>query len=410
MLNKFITNFRKLPLSNRSMVYLMWIFWVWGIISWIFINIYVYKINNSINDAIIYNTIFFTSTLIWFSVLWQIMWYLWKDIKNMYYISYILFILSFIEIFLFKNTLVWVYVFWVIYALWNGAFRNAVHTQELNNIENKNRDFYSSSISAWSNIISIITPIIVAIIFYICSLFEIDWYIILFLIIPIIYFISFLFIKNIASYTPKKINMLDVKNFFNMKKYKYWHLYFVFWWIILSIYSVIIPIISIILLKNETNIWIFQWILTILSTLIIIHLSHKRDEKNRFIYFLIPAILLFFTYILFSQFLSLTSFILYSILWLILKPILRISEHVYDLSLMDSIKTGNSDFYPAMIFREYVLWGWRFLWLVLLYILSKILYLNNIETVKIWLILIGICYLLITITIKLWEKYERTLD
>jgi hypothetical protein len=35
---------------------------------------------------------------------------------------------------------------------------------------------------------------------------------------------------------------------------------------------------------------------------------------------------------------------------------LRISEHVYDLALMDNIKTHNSDFYPAMILREVVLW------------------------------------------------------
>ena len=407
MFKKFINNFKKLPQSNKSMVYLMWIYWVGSIISGMFINIYVYKINNSIHDAIIYNAIFYTSALVWFSVVWQIMWVLGKDIKNMYYLSYILFILSFLEIFLLKNTLVWAYIFWILYAFWNGSFWNAVHTQELNNIEDKNRDFYSSSISAWDNIISIIVPSIIALMFYLSWIIKIDGYIMIFFILPFVYLVSFLFIKNIASYIPKKIHLRDIKNFFHLKKYKYWHLYFFIWWIILSVYSVLIPTISIILLKNETNIWIFQWILTIISTSIVIHLSHKRNEKERFLYLLVPAILLFMTYIMFSYFLSLTSFIIYSILWLILNPIFRVSAHVYDLSLMDSIKTESSDFYPAMILREYVLWMWRLLWLIWLYILSKVLDFSNSETIRLWLMFIWICYLLTILIIQLWEKHEK---
>jgi len=407
MFKKFIKNFRELPLSNRSMVYLMWVYWVGNIVSGIFINIYVYKINNSINDAILYNAIFYTSALVWFSVLWQIMWLLWKDIKSMYSISYALFIASFITIFLLKDTLLWAYLFWVLYAFWNGSFWNAVHTQELNNIEDKNRDFYSSSISAGDNINAIIIPSIVALIFYISSIIKFDWYVVIFFILPVIYTASFFLIKNIASYVPQKIHRSDIKNFFNLKKYKYWHLYFFVCWIIVSLYSVLIPIISIILLKNETNIWAFQWILTIISTSIVIHLSHKRNEKKRFLYLFIPSILFFLIYIMFSYFFSLTSFIVYSVLWLMLNPIFRVSQHVYDLSLMDNIKTGNSDFYPAMILREYILWIWRFLWLVLLYIVSKVLDFSNIETIKLWLVWIWICYVCIILAMRLWEKYEK---
>jgi len=101
-----------------------------------------------------------------------------------------------------------------------------VHTQELKNIENKNRDFYSSSISAGRNIISIFSPLLIAFVFYISEIFHFDGYLILFLFLPFVYLFSFVFISDIDSYIPSKIRKVDFKNFFNLKKYKYGHFYF----------------------------------------------------------------------------------------------------------------------------------------------------------------------------------------
>gem|GEM_PF-1338164 len=69
MFKKFIQNFDTLPLSNKAMVYLMWIYGIGELISSIFVNIYVFKINRLFENIIIYNIIFFTSTFIGFSVL-----------------------------------------------------------------------------------------------------------------------------------------------------------------------------------------------------------------------------------------------------------------------------------------------------------------------------------------------------
>lgn len=102
MIKSFIQTFDKLPKSNKAMVYLMWIFYAWSLISNIFVNIYVFKINNSLFDSIIYNIIFISSKILWFSWIWYIMSLLKKDIKNMYYVWYIFFILSFILLLIFK--------------------------------------------------------------------------------------------------------------------------------------------------------------------------------------------------------------------------------------------------------------------------------------------------------------------
>lgn len=407
MLTKFFSNFNKLPLSNKSMVYLMWIYWVWELITGIFINIYVFKLYNSFENILIYNMIFFTATFIWFSGLWLLMSVFKKDIKNMYYISYILFILSFLELFVFKWTLFWVYLFSGIFGLWNWIFRCGVHTQELKNILNKNRDFFSSSISAWENIISILTPLFTAFIFGIAKIYNFDWYLILFLFLPLIYLISFIFIKNIDSYIPNKISKEDFTNFFNLRKYKYWHLYFLFWWFKLAVTTVIISAVSITLLKSEINIWLFQAILALISTFLVIHLSHKREENNRLKYYFIFCFLLFLVYLLFWIFFSLINFIIFSLILIFLKPLFRVSSHVYDLSLMDSIKAWNNDFYPAMLLREAVLWIWRIGSLLILLFIFKNMNLTLELNLKIWLIISWIVFIFLYWSIYFWEKKEK---
>ncbi len=407
MLKNFINTFNKLPQSNKSMVYLMWIYSVWTIISGIFINIFIYKLQNNFSYNIYYNLVFFTFTFIGFSGTWWIISLFKKDIKNMYYLSYIWFILSFIFLFILKTNLIWIFLFTIIYWLSFWMFWLAVHTQELKNIQDKNRDFYSSSISAWKNLIEIIVPFLVAFIFFISVFVNIDWYFVLFFILPFIYSISFLFIKNIKSYIPKKIKKDDIKNFFNFKKYKWGHLYFLIWWFANWIDSAILWVISIILLKNEVNIWLFQWILAIVSTFLIFHLSVKRNPKNRLKYFFIFSLLLFINYTIFGVSFSLIAFIIFSLVWLFLNPLYRVSQHTYDLALMDNIKTKTSDFYPAMLFREIVLWIWRILGLIFILLLFYSTNFSLEKVLKISLILIWISFIFSFIFIYFWDKNEK---
>ena len=67
MFRRFLDTFNQLPNSNKSMVYLMWIYGVGVIITNIFVNIYVFQISQSFSDVAIYNILFYTSTFIGFS-------------------------------------------------------------------------------------------------------------------------------------------------------------------------------------------------------------------------------------------------------------------------------------------------------------------------------------------------------
>lgn len=401
------TKFNNFPLSNKSMIYLMWIYSFWQFIAALFINIYIFKIDNDITNVIIYNIIFFSSNLLWFSGLGYILSIYKINIRTMYYLSYIVFILSFIFLLLFKNNIVWSYIFWFIYGTGLGSFWCAVHANELNNIADENRDFYSSLISAGWNILQIITPLLVSVVFYFSSLFSINWYYLLFIIIPIVYLISFLFIKNTWLYIPSKINKDDVKNFFNLKKYFWWQAYIFFTGMLWAFKIVILPIIAIILLKNEVNVWIFESIMWVISFFLVIFLSHIRNAKNRLIILFWVTLVIFLVHLLFSFSFNIYTYILFNLSLVILSPIFRVSEHVYDLKIMDTIKNPDSDFFPSMVLREFTLAISRISTLILC--LFLVYYSNySLETLlKIFLILNGLSYLLVYISIKLHFKYEN---
>lgn len=187
MLKDFKQKFQKLPASNKSMIYLMWVFNTWAIITAIFINIYIFNSHKSMLDLLFYNAINYILTAIWFTWIWFLMSYYHWNIKNMYYFAYIWFTLSFITIFLFQWYL-WIYLFAMFYWMWKWIFRCAVHTQELVNIEGKTRDLYSSFISSWSTLIKIVIPFAVAFIFFIVqTYFLFDPYLVLFWTLPLLY-------------------------------------------------------------------------------------------------------------------------------------------------------------------------------------------------------------------------------
>jgi hypothetical protein len=77
--------------------------------------------------------------------------------------------------------------------------------------------------------------------------------------------------------------------------------------------------------------------------------------------------------------------------------------------LMDNIKTHNSDFYPAMILREVVLWLWRITSLLLLLFVFKYYDLSTDNILKLTLVFLWFLFIILPWTIYLWEKNEKHL-
>jgi hypothetical protein len=102
MIKKFINDFKQLPNSNKSMIYLMWIYNAGLIVSSVFINIYVFSLNKELIDVLHYNIIFCITILSGFSLIGAVMSILQKNIKDMYYLAYSAYILAFLLIFIFS--------------------------------------------------------------------------------------------------------------------------------------------------------------------------------------------------------------------------------------------------------------------------------------------------------------------
>lgn len=395
---------KELPLSNRSMVYLMWIYQVWAIISTIFINIYVFKLNNDILDVILYNILWFFWIFIGFSWFWLIISYLKKEIKNLYYLSYIFSIISFIFIYIFNNLDYSIFIFAVIYGISCWCFWVSLHANELSNINKDKRDFYSSSVSAWSTLLKIIVPLFVSLLFFTWLYLNFDWYLALFFILPFIYLISFIYLKNTWYYIPTKTNKSDLKNFLNFKKYKYANLYIMFTWIHHAIVCVILAVISITFLKNEINIWIYEAIMSLVSVFAVMFLATKRNENNRLIFMFYASFLLSLNILIFVFNFSLIWYILFSLIWIFLKPIYRVSEHVFDLKIMDSIKQWWADFFPAMIIRELVLNVARIWFLIISFFILYYIKIDLVLTLKLFLTFQAFILIMIRYSIYRFEN------
>ena len=409
MITKFLQNFKKLPDSNKSMIYLMWIYNTGWIISTVFINIYIFSFNKEIIDVFTYNIIFVVNILVGFSFVGYIMSILSFNIKNMYYFAYIFYILAFLLIF----SLDWylgIYTFAVIFWLWFGMFWCAVHSQELVNIEDKTRDIYSSIIYFWKTIINIVIPLLIALLFFIVELFfSFSAYIVLFLFLPLLYSISFIFIKDIWNYIPKKIKKSDIKNFFNIKKHFFSHLYFLIDWFLSWIYWSVFPVVAIYLLKTEINIWILEGIIWFISTFVIIFVSCKRKIENRVKILWIISFLLFINSTFFVFNFNIIWYLIFILIWIVLNPLYKISEHVFKLKLIDNIKIEWSDFFAPMILREVTLWFGRILILLFLVLLLYNWFTIK-EILKIWIFLTGILFIITWISINLHVKYENKIE
>jgi hypothetical protein len=117
----------------------------------------------------------------------------------------------------------------------------------------------------------------------------------------------------------------------------------------------------------------------------------------------ILSILLFINISIFAYNFSFIWYMFYILIWLILNPLYRVSEHVFDLKLMDTIKVKWSDFFPAMILREIPLWVWRIFIIIFFIFLVKI-WIETENILKIWLVSIGIFLILASHLLKTFHK------
>lgn len=397
-----LKEFKQLPEKYRAMILLVALSNTWVIVSSLFVNIYAFQIHNNISTVLLYNLWFFVSVMIGFVFFGWLFWRAQYNIKNMYILSYLLYISAVIFINIYSGVF-WVLLYALLYGLGTGTFRCANHTQELANIENKYTDNYVSLVSSFWVLTKTITPLIIAIIFILAQYIDISGYTLLFSLFPFIYFLSFIFIRNIPDYRPVAIKKSDITHFL---KFPFAYSYFIASSFFHSINFSIMAMISYYMLQNEITIGLYETGASVLSITAILFVKKYRNSKNRKAFLFVLSWIIIINYIVFISHFTLIWYIIFTIMHLFLWPLYRVSEHTYDLTLMDALKDTGRDFYPPMVIREFFLWIGRLWGIVLLYLLYKYSQ-TELQIMQSSLLLIVIFLTLSTGGIYLYHRYEE---
>lgn len=375
MFSLTLKRFRDLPKETKAMVWLYLVYNFAEVLVGVFLNIFVFLQTDSILKLGIFNLCGFGGIILGFSVWGILISHFRLSMRLNYLKSFAVCITSFLILIFLPHTEFYLYLFGLINGMGLGIFWIGVHSYEMLFTNEKNRDFYSSMVTAISQALRIIGPAIATLTFIISErLLHVETFKLLFIIIPFVYLLSLPFIFALPDYFPEKIQLKEWKRLIFDKKIRHARRYYMtqgFGW---GLYAPTLAIIAIYSMKTIINFGILQTVIGIISVLMIIFLSHKRHENNRlnimFWALLIESIA--YAGLVFWQ-VSPYIYIIHILIVTLAYPTFRVSEHVIDLKSIELIKEKeHSSFYSGMLYRDFILGFSRIGAVVFIIILSLI--------------------------------------
>lgn len=391
MFQKLIKDFSVLSLEAKSMAYIRWINMIRTLVLGIFTNIFVYQVYGSIPSLIISNIVYLFWSALWFWIGGIIIHFKEKtNIKHIFYIAFLLFVIWFLLMPLIWHTLWWVMIFFLIVGTGSGMFYFGTTNYEGIFLDDTQRNFYSSALNAWLILVKILTPMLVALFFWVASWWSIDGYTILFIATWLIYLYWIQFIRYIPDHHVEKTSLQWLRKYFKWNKSilassSFFGLYGLDKWV-----KILFSILLILILKSEISIGMYEWILNIIAVFIMIFIWVKATQKQQDHIFLGAAILFIVICVLVWWTASLYTLIIYSLGVIILEPIL-VSMRLADFYRHQDIINKNGSMHLWVIYSETRMEIGRilFLWIVLL--ISY--YVDTTTIIAWWMSIFSLCYL-----------------
>ena len=359
MIAKTFQRFLDLPDVTRSMIGLYWVYEFSQIITWIFLNTFIFLQSESLGFLALYNAFYFTGCLVGFCVFGYFIAQLQISMRLNYLRSFVFYILSFLILLIFPHEPLVLLAFGFFNGLGLGMFWVGVHSYEMLHTDESNRDFYSSMVSTASQVLVIASPFIATITFILSNkYFDGATFTLLLWILPFVYLLSLPFIFKLPDFVPEKISVDEVKRLFLSPSISKARQYWMGTSFDLAIRTIILPVFAITALGNVVNIGILETCVGILSLVAVIVLSHVRNEGNR-IQILFYSVLVMsgaYSFLFFAD-AAWYFYVLFSILYVFIKPIFSVSEHVIALQSVELVRgEDESCFYPGLLYRDFVLW------------------------------------------------------
>lgn len=326
-----------------------------------FVQIAIFKMFSNISANIISTMFTFTGIMAGFCIFGYIVSHYSLDAKQGFYYSFLSFSAGLLLLSQ-ATTITIVYIATFVYGLGGGFFWLTIHTYELTETKDEERDFYSSIQSSGQLLISILGPLCATgIIWVSLYILHVSSFGLLFMITPLFYLLGLYCFRGIKIYRPEKIEFADVKHFFYEKRNRSAQLFIAGGGIQHFAGTVILPLVLFYILGTELHVGVYSTIVGCLSVVAVLILGHYRNRGNRLLFFGIAAIGLSILLGLLGYSLTISALIIFTIGSTFLTPVMRVSDHVISLQTMESIGRENKDFYATMILRDFSLWVYRML-------------------------------------------------
>ena len=366
MLKTALRHFNELRPPVRAMVYLHWVYGFVGAMTSVFVQIFLYQRFSSVSFNIVALAVYFIGCALGFSLVGALMAWWRINMKWGYLWAFVILCLSFLFLYgeVEKNDA-------LLFSFFNGfglgLYWVTLHTFELTETKNHERDYYSSVLSAGDQIIDLAAPAFATLLFFLSKdIFHLGSYTLLFAVSPLLYLAGIPLFRHIRTYRPSPIDRADVRHFLHDRKNRTAQLYLFAGSANFAFGRIVLPVAAIMFLGSETHVGLFNTVFAVISAIALIALSHYRHSGNRLRFLFVTAMATAGITLLFAARFDLIIFILFSLCSVVLKPLLRVSSHVIDLETMETLGIKGRDFFPTMILRDAAFGVWRVLALLLL--------------------------------------------
>ncbi len=372
MLKTALRQFSDLRTPVRAMLYLHWVYSFVGAMTGMFVQIFLYQRFHSVSFNIVTVAVYFIGCALGFSLIGALMAQWRVNMKWGYMWAFISLCFSFLFLYgdVTKHDALY-FSFWNGFGL--GLYWVTLHTFELTETKDHERDYYSSVLSAGDQVIDLTAPAVATLLFYLSrDFFHLGSYALLFAISPLLYLAGIPLFRHIRTYRPLPIDRADVHHFFHDRKNLRGQLYLFSASAQFAFSRIVLPIAAILFLGSETQVGLFHTAFAVISAVALLALSRHRHSGNRLRFLFVTAMATALITLMLAVRFEFIVFILFTLFSVVLKPLLRVSSHVIDLETMETLGIKGRDFFPTMILRDAAFGVWRVLSLLILALLVSL--------------------------------------
>lgn len=344
----------------RALVFLFWIYAFVANAVGVFMQIYVYQLFNSVPLNIVAAMISLTGLMLGFCGYGMLASRYRLNAKHGFLFSFACTGLGLVLL-SGAHDVLRAYLALSVAGIGSGFFWLTIHTYELIETRDHERDVYSTFLSAGDQVISLAGPAFATVLIWISQMYGWGEFMLLFIATPLIFLLGFLFFGTLSDYRPAPLRRHDLDHFFTDHRNQVAQVYLMGGAAMNLFQQAILPLVAITVLGTALNVGGFNTVFAVVGVLVLLVVGAYRHPKNRLLILGITSAALALLNVMLGLSITLIVYIAYMIGTSVAQPLMRVSQHVIDLQIMDGAGHRESDFYPTMIFRDISLWVWRML-------------------------------------------------